>query len=174
MAETGLFITKTIIVIRHAKSDWTTGAADFDRPLLPRGRKDAFAIGALLEPYDIDLVWCSAAKRTQETWEQACLGGAHAEEVDFRRSFYSAWTNSLISEMTTLDESLSTLALVNHQPTVGDLVDTLAQPSDLATQVAHHFPTSGVAILTYQGLWEELHPGQAILESFTRVRRDKR
>jgi len=119
---------KTIIVIRHAKSDWTTGAADFDRPLLGRGRKDAYAIGSLLEPYNIDLVWCSAARRAQETWERASLGGAHAENVDYRRSLYGTWTDSLISEMTTLDESLATLALVNHQPLVGDLVETLASP----------------------------------------------
>ena len=171
MAELELSITnKTIIVIRHAKSDWTTGAADFDRPLLPRGQKDAYAIGSLLEPYDIDLVWCSAAKRAQETWKRASLGGAHAQSIDCRRSFYDAWTNSLISEMATLDESLSTLAIVNHQPLVGNLVDTLAQPSALTAQVASHFPTAGVAILAHQGLWKELHFASATLLSFTRVR----
>jgi len=161
---------KTLIIIRHAKSDWSTGAPDFDRPLLERGQRDAFAIGSLLEHHDIDLVWCSAAKRAQETWDRACLGGAHARSVDSRRSFYGTWTDSLISEMTALDESVSMLALVNHQPTVGDLVDTLAEPSALTTQVAQHFPTAGVAILTYQGSWKELSPGSTVLQSFTRAR----
>ena len=166
-------VVKTIIIIRHAKSDWSTGVPDFDRPLLERGRKDAFAIGLLLEPYDIDLTWCSAAKRAQETWDFACLGGAHAKEVDSRRSFYGTWTDSFISEMTVLEETISTLAIVNHQPTVGDLVDTLALPCDLAIQAAEHFPTAGVAILAYRGLWEKLHDGSAVLQSFTRVRAGK-
>ncbi|MCL1799680.1 MAG: histidine phosphatase family protein [Eggerthellaceae bacterium] len=165
---------KTIIVIRHAKSDWSTGLPDFERPLLERGRKDACAMGPLLEPYGIDLVWCSAAKRTQETWDCACLGGAHAQEVDSRPSFYGAWADSLVSEMLALDESLSVLAIVSHQPTVGDLVETLARPSPLTAQAADHFPTAGVAVLTYRGLWEGLHPGSAALLSFTRVRGGKR
>ncbi|MEI9909506.1 MAG: histidine phosphatase family protein [Bacteroidota bacterium] len=33
---------KTLILIRHAKSDWSTASlSDFDRPLNERGRKDA-------------------------------------------------------------------------------------------------------------------------------------
>ncbi|MCL2808251.1 MAG: histidine phosphatase family protein [Coriobacteriia bacterium] len=165
--------TKTIIVIRHAKSDWSTGAPDFDRPLLERGQKDAYVAGALLEPYDIDLVLCSAAKRTQETWERACKGGAHAKNVVTSRSFYFTDALTLMSEMNALGESVSTLCIVNHQPTMGELVDILAQPSDLSAQVAHHFPTAGVAILSFEGLWKELRFGRATLESFTRVRAGK-
>jgi len=165
---------KTIIIIRHAKSDWSTGTHDFDRPLLERGQKDALAIGPHLESYDIDLVLCSAAKRARETWEYACLGGALAEDVVFSRSFYFAEAEFLISEMNALSESVSTLALVNHQPTAGELVEILAQPSNLTDQAAGHFPTAGVAILSYQGLWRELHFRTAILESFTRVRREKK
>ena len=32
---------KTLYLVRHAKSDWHTGEADFDRPLNRRGRRDA-------------------------------------------------------------------------------------------------------------------------------------
>ena len=35
-------------LLRHAKSDWDTGAADFDRPLKKRGRKSADRLGAWL------------------------------------------------------------------------------------------------------------------------------
>ncbi|MCL2482002.1 MAG: histidine phosphatase family protein [Propionibacteriaceae bacterium] len=162
--------SKTIIVVRHAKSEWGTGEPDFDRPLARRGFRDAYALGAILAPYCIDLVWCSPARRTRETWEQACAGGAHGDQVDVRRSFYGMWSESLISEMAALDESLAVLAIVNHQPTVGDLVYTLAQPSSLAQQAAEFFPTAAVAILTHAGDWGTIGEHTCTLEKFTRAR----
>ena len=162
--------TKTLIIIRHAKSDWGTGVPDFDRPLTEQGRHDAFAIGALLAPYYIDQVWCSAAHRTQETWEQTHRGGARVHEIDIRKSFYDTWADTLITEMTFLDDSISTLAIMNHQPTVGDLVFTLARPSVLTSQVSEHFPTAGVAILNFRGSWSKITGQDLVLESFERVR----
>jgi len=32
---------KLLLILRHGKSDWTTGLEDFDRPLVGRGRKGA-------------------------------------------------------------------------------------------------------------------------------------
>ena len=54
---------KTLILMRHAKSDWSgDGLADFDRPLNPRGRRSAAALGdwlraeALAEAHAIGLI----------------------------------------------------------------------------------------------------------------------
>ncbi|MDR0783722.1 MAG: histidine phosphatase family protein [Propionibacteriaceae bacterium] len=163
---------KTVFVIRHAKSDWTTGVADYARGLTSRGRRDACALGPRLALYQIDLVWCSGAERTTETWEQACLGGASAVELDRRRGFYGTWASALLSEMACLDEAITSLAIVNHQPLVSDLVSALAQPSPLVSQAANHFPTAGLAILTYRGPWASLRPRGMALESFERVRAD--
>ena len=38
----------TLIVMRHAKSDWSTMAPDHERPLNTRGHRDAVAAGACL------------------------------------------------------------------------------------------------------------------------------
>ena len=162
--------TKTIFIIRHAKSDWTTAVPDFERPLTKRGCGDARAMGGLLAAYAIDLVWCSPARRTLQTWEQACVGGAHANQVETRPSLYDTWAESLALAMTWVEDAVSVLAIVNHQPTVGGLVALLAQPSELTSQVAWHFPTAGVAILTHQGSWDSIAASSATLESFTPVR----
>jgi len=163
-------VTKTLIIIRHAKSDWSTGAADFERPLLARGGRDAYAVGSVLAPYDIDLVWCSAAVRARQTWEEACAGGALAHRVEYRESLYGTSPDLIALGMRTLDESVSTLALVNHEPTVSGLVGMLAQPSILASEVAYHFPTAGVAILTMSGPWQTLQAHDMTLVSFQKVR----
>jgi len=157
---------KTIVVVRHAKSDWTTDEADFDRPLAPRGRRDARALGEILAEYDIDLLWCSPARRTMETWEQACLSGAAASRMDTRSTFYDTWSTALLNEMTTLDDSITTLAIINHQPTVGNLVVSLAQPSPLAERAGTVFPTASIAVLTHPGPWEAILQGDCVLTRF--------
>jgi len=63
-------MTKTLILIRHAKSDWVDPTLpDHDRPLNERGRAAAGLVGAELAGRDlpVDEVLCSSALRTRET-----------------------------------------------------------------------------------------------------------
>ena len=69
-------------------------------------------------------------------------------------------------QLTVVRGRLHTALLIGHQPTLGDLVTTLAKPSALADQVARKFPTSGLAVLTYRGAWKTLSAGKATLKRF--------
>lgn len=64
---------RRLIVLRHAKSAWPEGVPDHERPLAGRGRRDAPAAGRRLYEagYTPDLVVCSTARRTRETWDLA-------------------------------------------------------------------------------------------------------
>jgi phosphohistidine phosphatase len=65
-------MTRTLILIRHAKSDWEHPALDdHDRPLNARGQRSAPRIGAWLAAQGLapDAVLCSTARRTRETWQ---------------------------------------------------------------------------------------------------------
>src|ERR671921_212111 len=68
---------RTLVLVRHAKSSWDLDVDDHERPLSGRGRRDAVAIGQELAKRGIrpDLVLCSTAVRTRETWEEAGRGG---------------------------------------------------------------------------------------------------
>ena len=70
----------TLVVLRHAKAAGEPGVNDTQRPLTGRGRRDAGAAGRWLLAQGIrpDLVLCSSARRTRETWEQvsAAMGAA--------------------------------------------------------------------------------------------------
>ncbi len=163
MEETG---NKTILVLRHAKSDWGVGLPDYERPLNERGRNSARLMGQQLAAYNIDLVWCSAARRTVETWALAQQGGASARQVDQRRGFYHTWVDDLVEEMRLLDETVATLLIINHMPTVGNLVVMLAAPSPLTERVAGFYPTAGLAVLTHAGAWGGVGRGSAVLQDF--------
>ena len=65
-------MTRTLILMRHAKSDWGhAGLADHDRPLNARGTRDAPRMGAWLrgKGHLPDEVLCSTATRTRQTLE---------------------------------------------------------------------------------------------------------
>ena len=60
----------TLVITRHAKSDWHTGASsDHERPLNGRGLKEASALGKLLTQngFTPTLILSSDARRTEET-----------------------------------------------------------------------------------------------------------
>jgi len=83
-----------LILLRHAKSDWDSGArSDFDRPLNARGRRDAPRMGEWLAANDYapDAVIASPAVRARETAALVC--GAldfTAADIVFERELYGA------------------------------------------------------------------------------------
>jgi phosphohistidine phosphatase len=157
---------KTLIVLRHAKSSWDTADHDFHRPLANRGVRDAQAAGKLLAEYHIDYVLSSAAKRAKQTWENAKAGGASAPSIDYSEAIYHAWSNEILDELHDLEEDIHTALVIGHQPTLGDLIETLAKPGPLRDQVETKYPTCGLAVLTYRGAWKTLSPGKATLTRF--------
>src|ERR1700712_790747 len=67
--------TKTLLVIRHAKSSWDIGTLnDFERPLNDRGKKDAPIMAKRLvdKNVPIDAFVSSPAKRAKKTAELFC------------------------------------------------------------------------------------------------------
>ena len=62
-------MSRTLILLRHGKSDWSTGDADFDRPLKKRGRNASGLAGQWLHSHELkpDFVIASPAKRTIQT-----------------------------------------------------------------------------------------------------------
>src|SRR5947199_719058 len=84
-------MTRTLVILRHAKAERPTGVADIDRPLTGRGHEDAAAAGAWLASrgYAPDLVLCSPAKRTRQTWHGVAMALAGAPEVRYEPALYA-------------------------------------------------------------------------------------
>ena len=101
---------RTLILVRHAKSSWDLDVDDHERPLSGRGRRDAEAIGRLLALQSLrpDLVLCSTATRTRETWDRATAGGAEAAEVRFLEPIYHAWVPELMRILREVPDEVGT------------------------------------------------------------------
>ncbi len=157
---------RTLVVMRHAKSSWKTAEPDYRRPLSSRGTRDAVVAGQLLAHLTLDVVISSSSTRTRQTWQCAVMGGAQCHDVRFTDDLYHAWTDEALDELKALPDGVQTAMLLGHSPTMEALVLWLAQPSTLTDQVREHFPTSALAVLSFEGDWENLAKGQGRLIRF--------
>jgi Phosphohistidine phosphatase SixA len=158
--------SKTLILMRHAKSSWQSTGPDFRRPLNERGVADATAAGRLLTGYHLDIALISEAVRAERTWAAAEAAGARCADVRYTEAIYHAWPNELLALINDLPEEATTAILVGHQPTLGELILGLAKPNELTARVQEKLPTCAMAVLTYRGAWKTLDEGKAQLKSF--------
>jgi phosphohistidine phosphatase len=151
-------MTHTLVVIRHAKSDWSVPADDRDRPLAKRGRRQAPATGRWLasQGIAIDLAVVSPAARARQTWDLiAAELGEGAPRVVVDPAAYTFDGDHLLVLAQGLPEDVDAVALVGHNPAVEELVETL-------TGEYAALPTSALAILRVPA-WASALPGSCQL-----------
>jgi phosphohistidine phosphatase len=163
--------TRRLMLLRHAKSGWPDDVPDQDRPLAKRGRHDAPVIGRWLHDHGYlpEVVLCSTARRTRQTWELLApelvspeLAGAPA--VTFEPRAYEASAMTLLYLARELPASCRTALLIGHNPAISELAADLTQPH--AGTPARRFPTAAVAVLEFTGPWPDLAPASARLLDF--------
>src|SRR4029453_19144087 len=146
---------RTLVIVRHAKSSWDFDVDDHERPLSARGRRDAEALGQLLTQRSLrpDLVLCSTATRTRQTWEYAKAGGASSGEVQYLREIYHAWVPELLAMIREVPDEIHTLLVLGHAPGIPDLVEHVCVRNDSSDWIHmdSKFPTSALPIVTFQG-----------------------
>lgn len=166
---------RRLVLLRHAKSAWPEEAPDHERPLAPRGRRDAPAVGRWLGQagYVPDLVICSTARRARETWQLAATGMGAAPPTRFDQRVYGASAAQLLELIRETPAEVATLLVVGHEPTMREatLLLTEDQPDGTAPglldRVRLKYPTAAVAVLAFTGAWPLLAPAQARLADFT-------
>ncbi len=151
---------RTLILLRHAKSDWSGDETDIARPLASRGRRQAPDAGRWLASNfgGVDLAIVSPAKRARSTWD---LVAAELDVLPRRRiddRVYTASGQELLAVVRELSDNVGTVVLVGHNPGIEDLASFLTGES-----VA--MPTSALAVITVPGLWATAGPDSAVLRA---------
>jgi phosphohistidine phosphatase len=149
---------RTLVVIRHAKSDWGQEVPDSDRPLNDRGRREAPGIGRWLADHveGLDLVICSPATRARQTWRLAAERYAPTLRARYDERVYGAGPRELMSVLEEVDDTVASAGLIGHNPGVSELVETL-------TGERVEMRTSAVAVLRWEGAWADVWSRRAAL-----------
>lgn len=130
-------MTKTLLVLRHAKSSWDAPARDdHERPLNKRGRRDAPRMGELVREYGLmpDLVICSDAVRARLTAEAMAEAAQYAGKIVLDEHLYLATAEDLLSRLRRVPQNAGTVMIVGHNPGLEELVEQLTgERQDLPT-----------------------------------------
>jgi phosphohistidine phosphatase len=132
---------KTLLVLRHAKSDWSDARlADHDRPLNKRGARDAPRMGRLVRDERLipDLILTSTAMRTRQTVEALVVATGYAGDVDARPDLYGAGPEACVQALRGVPDRYQRVMVVGHNPGVEALVEQL-------TGSATRLPTAALA-----------------------------
>jgi phosphohistidine phosphatase len=157
---------RTLLVLRHGKSAYPEGVADIDRPLAPRGERDAVAAGQWIRDQALapDLVICSVAERTRQTWDlvsdQLDVANPGNGVVQYDPRLYTADAGDLTGIIREAPAEVGILALVGHNPAAAELVMALTTQRQLS------FPTSALAAIEFRRRWAAVSAGTGQLASY--------
>lgn len=152
---------KKLYLIRHAKSSWDdAGLRDFERPLAPRGKRDApFMANLLMEKQVIpDKLVSSTAQRAQDTAGHfAKVFHVDPWSILLNEAIYEALPDTLQEVVKGLDDQWDTVFLFGHNPGFTLFANRFSEGSRF-----DNVPTCGiVAIQTDRDSWSEFVPGNA-------------
>ncbi len=140
-------MSKTIYLIRHAKSDWSIpGQPDFNRTLNHRGQSDAPLMGKVLKELQVspELILSSPAERARRTAEFISEQLKYPiEKIKFEDEIYEASPRTLLRLINNLDNELSNVAIFGHNPTFTYLAEFLCK-AELG-----NIPTSGAVKIQF-------------------------
>ena len=133
---------KSLLLIRHAKSSWTSDALnDFDRPLNDRGKKEApeMAKRLIKNKITIDCFVSSPARRAMKTAKLFIKEfGKNESEIILIPELYHSSVQTFFKVISGLDDNYQTAAIFSHNPGITELANLLTEMQ------IDNMPTCGV------------------------------
>jgi len=156
---------KRLTLLRHAKSSYRDfGLSDHDRPLSPRGERDAPAMGKRQVDDGVrpSLILTSTAVRARQTARLfAQATGYPREFVQSERGLYLAEPNAILEIVGLQDDSFNAITVCGHNPGITELACILSR-----THI-DNVPTSGIVILDAEiESWEQAERARWSLVKF--------
>jgi phosphohistidine phosphatase len=156
---------KTLIFMRHAKSDWSiAGQKDFDRTLNNRGLGDAPRMGRRLSEIGIkpDLVISSPAVRAKTTAEYVSEQLKYdIDKIVYDPEVYEASVRSLLVVVNNISDQYNCVIIFGHNPTHTYLAEYITK------EAIGNIPTSGAVCIEFEfDSWKLISEGTGKMKWF--------
>lgn len=156
---------KTLYLIRHAKSSWSdAGLTDFERPLNPRGLRDAPFMGKLLKEKNVspDKIISSSAVRAYTTARTIAMELNYpVEKIETTDVIYEASASEILNVIQSIDNNVETLIVFGHNPGFTSLSNYLSDKQ------VDNIPTCGISCIEFEvDTWEEVNINKGKLTAF--------
>jgi len=139
---------KTLTLLRHGKSSWSNnGLSDHDRPLSPRGERDAPRMGARINEAGIrpSLIMSSPAVRAWTTAKTIAKEISYPIEFLHREEeLYLAGVDRLLDLLARQDNAFNSVMVVGHNPGLTEFANYLLP------EITDNIPTCGIVALNIE------------------------
>lgn len=146
-------MTKHLYILRHAEAE--NAAEDHERPLSVTGQKQAADMGKAMarKNYAPQLVYCSTARRTQETFAGLRINTA----TKYESRLYNGMAGSgdiddYASLIQSTPETCERLLIIGHNPTVQMLCYALSNRDIKFIS----YPVGQLAVFEVAGAWQDI------------------
>ena len=138
---------RSLYLVRHAKAQMIA-ESDKARELAPQGVEASAKLGSLFQAQmaQPDVIICSDAKRTKQTYDIMTAHGLSCDDVRFDEGIYhglAAYLKDLIDQHDCVN-----LMIIGHNPALSILLNNMA-PVDSISPDLLHFPTACLAQLQF-------------------------
>ena len=154
---------KKLLLLRHADALPAEGGNDIERKLSPKGLKDAYALGEELNKKNLIpmRIACSSAKRTQQTCQEVLKGCGENIHTEFSKMIYGASTGDLLNLIRNTDDTLQSLMIIGHNPTIYELAVHLAMRGNdmILNHLGQGYAPATLSVLDINiQQWAEINP----------------
>jgi phosphohistidine phosphatase len=160
---------KTLLILRHAKTQSDAPAGDHVRELTERGHHNAAAMGAYIHNLigTPDAIVTSDATRARQTAEIVASAVDFTAPLTVEPRIYAADPDTLLAVVRRIPDGVQTVIIVGHNPGFEELAAALAGNAEHEVRL----PTSGLALLEFdvEG-WDAVRAGAGRLREIATPR----
>ena len=151
---------RRLVLVRHAKAAWAQGAAvDFDRPLAPRGERDADALALWFADHlpRPSAIVASSAPRAHDTAVRMTAAWADAPAITLEPDLYEAPLDGPARLVAEFPDDWESAVVVGHNPSISHAADWfIGEPTVV------DLPPGGMIWMEFDAdHWRDIAPGRA-------------
>jgi phosphohistidine phosphatase len=149
---------KTLLILRHAKTQSDAPAGDHARELTERGHRNAGAMGAYIQTLigTPDAIITSDATRARQTAEIVASAVDFAAPLTMEPQIYAADLDTLLAAVRRVPDEVQTAIIVGHNPSFEELAASLAGKPEQGVRL----PTAGLALVEFDvDRWNSVRAG---------------
>lgn len=152
----------TLYLMRHGNAGLGSAEqSDHDRALNQEGERATLLVGRYLAQISarLDLVLCSSALRTQQTWEGMASCLQNPPHVRFERTLYLCGAQAMQQCIRALPNEADAVMILAHNPDLHEIALYYAGmgDEDLMAKLQVDYPPAGLAALHFDEPWAGLH-----------------
>ncbi len=135
---------KTLYLLRHAQKEEIVSQDDYDINLTQKGKEDIVKLAKKLLKKEVnpDLIIASPANRARQTAEVLAKELNYSKNIMFNEVIYQAFLNELNETITYTFDTINSLLIVGHNPSLAALAYTFCgfkEPFDMGNIIRIDF-----------------------------------